>query len=255
MIDLHCHLLPAVDDGAADLEEAVSMCSAAAADGCTAIVATPHLRHERWWNGDRLRLEELWRRLEAAAADHLQVHLGGEIAINSESADELLRLPEGDLLSLAGSRYLLLEFHPRGIGPDPEDLVHELAISGWFPVIAHPERIPWLAEDLGYLAALSDLGALVQITAMSVTGEIGRFTQNAAERMLEDEMVHFIASDAHDCRIRRPGLSRAFGRVADSWGEAKARELFIENPRAVLSNSPLRRPLVGIVPGPREGER
>ncbi len=240
MIDLHSHLLPAVDDGATDLREALAMCVAAAADGCTAMVATPHLRHEQWWNGDRRRLEELWRRVREAASEHLEVYLGGEIAVNSESCDELQLLPESDLLPLAGSRYLLLEFHPRGIGPNPEDLIYELTIEGWYPVIAHPERIPWLAEDLGFLAALLDLGALAQITAMSVTGELGRFAHAAVTRMLEADMVHFVASDAHDSRIRRPGLGQAFRRVAASWGEAKARELFVTNPRAVLMSRPPR---------------
>lgn len=253
MIDLHSHLLPAVDDGAADLQEALAMCRAAAADGCTAMVATPHLRHEMWRNGNRRQLEELWRNLKEQAAVYLEVHLGGEIAVNSESCHELQLLPEGDLLSLAGSRYLLLEFHPRGIGPDPEDLIHELVIEGWHPVIAHPERIPWLAKDLGYLEALCEVGALVQITAMSVAGDMGRFTQTAVDRMLDDELVHFVASDAHDTRIRRPGLSKAFRRVVDTWGEATARALFITNPRSVLSNRSLQEAPVVMTAGPQRG--
>ncbi len=268
MIDLHCHILPAVDDGATDLDAALAICRMAADDGCTAMVATPHLRHELWHNGDRGRLEQLWRQVRNRASGVIDVHLGGEIAINFESCGEMDLLPGGNLLSLAGSRYLLLEFHPRGMGPDPEDLIHELVVEGWRPVIAHPERIPWLASDPRYLQALLDLGALTQITAMSVTRQAGRFAYDASSRMLEADMVHFIASDAHDTGNRPPGLSQAFRRIAQSLGDATARRLFITNPRAVLENRPLsehqgdpampaasneppRRAVAGIAPLPR----
>ncbi len=245
MIDLHCHILPAVDDGATDLDIALAMCRLAANDGCTAVVATPHLRHELWRNGDRGRLEQLWRQVRDLASGIIDIHLGGEIAVNSESWGEMSHLPEGDLLSLAGSRYLLLEFHPMGIGPDPEELIHELIVGGWWPVIAHPERIPWLAGDLRNLGVLLDLGALAQVTAMSVNNEAGRFAFDSASRMLDAGMVHFIASDAHDTTIRPPGLSRAYRRVAEALGEPYARKILNHNPRAVLENRPLRSPLNG----------
>ncbi len=239
MIDLHCHILPAVDDGAADLDDALAMCRLAAEDGCTAIVATPHLRHEFWRNRDRQRLEREWRRIRGLMDGIIDIHLGGEIAVNSESCSEMSRLPASDLLSLAGSRYLLLELHPGAMGPDPEELIHELIVSGWWPVIAHPERIPWLAGDPGYLRALLDLGALSQVTAMSVCGRAGRFAFDCTRRMLDTGMVHFIASDAHDTAIRPPGLSLAYRHVAGAMGEPVARRLLITNPRAVLENRPL----------------
>lgn len=239
MIDLHCHILPGVDDGAEDLDTAVAMCRLAAEDGCTAMVATPHLRHELWHNEDREHLERQWRRIRGLASDVIEVHLGGEIAVNTESCGEMSRLPGGDLLSLAGSRYLLLEFHHRGMGPDPEELIHELVVEGWCPVLAHPERIRWLANDPRYLQALLDLGALAQVTAMSVVNLAGRYAFDAASRMLDAGMVHFVASDAHDTGHRPPGMSRAFRRVADTLGEPVARRLFLTNPLAVLENRPL----------------
>ena len=239
MIDIHSHLLPGVDDGASDLAEAVAMCRLAAEDGCTAIVATPHLRHEQWWNDDRSLLEQRWLELRDAALPHLEVFLGGEIAINSQSCRELELLPEGDLVSLAGSRYLLLEFHPRPLGPDPVELIHELVVEGWTPIVAHPERIRWLAEDLGLLGALIDHGALAQLTAMSVTGDFGRHIQTTASRMLDASLVHFVASDAHSVRLRPPGLAKAFDHIAATRGEATARRLLLTHPRAVLENRPL----------------
>lgn len=239
MIDLHSHVLPGIDDGARDLQDSLAMCRMAAEDGCSAIVATPHLRHEQWWNGDRNLLEAKWLEVRAAAAEYLDVRLGGEIAVNSQSAGELDLLPDGDLCSLCGSRYLLLEFHHRGLGPDPLDLIHELAIGGWWPVIAHPERIRWLADDPRYLNALVDHGALVQVTAMSVTGECARWVRNATSRWLDEGMVHFVASDAHNTTVRPPGLSRAYRLLASTRGEELANKLLVENPRAVLENRPL----------------
>ncbi len=256
MIDLHCHILPAVDDGAPDLDAALAMCRLAAEDGCSAMVATPHLRHELWLNGDRSRLERLWRQVRDLASGVIDVFLGGEIAVNSESFSEMGRLPGGNLLPLAGSRYLLLEFHPRGIGPDPEELIHELLVGGWCPVIAHPERIPWLASDPAFLGALLEQGALAQVTAMSVTEEAGRFASDSAARMLDAGMVHFVASDAHDTSRRPPGLSRAFSRIAETLGERVARQLLIINPRAVLENrllSEAGEPDADSTPGPRPG--
>ncbi len=239
MIDLHCHILPGVDDGADDLDDALAICRLAANDGCTAMVATPHLRHELWDNGDRQHLERLWHQVRDGASDIIDVHLGGEIAVNSESCSELSQLPAGGLLSLAGSRYLLLELHHVGMGPDPEELIHELVVGGWRPIIAHPERIRWLVSDPGYLEALIDLGALTQVTAISLLNLAGRFAFDAASQMLEAGMVHFVASDAHDTRYRPPGMSRAFRRVAEIMGEDVARDLFITNPRAVVENRPL----------------
>lgn len=239
MIDLHCHILPGVDDGATDLDAALAMCRLAAEDGCTAMVATPHLRHELWRNGDREHLERLWRQVRDLASDVIDVHLGGEIAVNSESCSEMSRWREGSLLSLAGSRYLLLEFHHVGMGPDPEELIHELVVDGWKPVIAHPERIRWLASDPRYIEALLELGATTQVTAMSVLNQAGRFAFDAASRMLDAGMVHFVASDAHDTGYRPPGMRRAFRHIAENLGESVARRLFITNPLAVLENREL----------------
>ena len=147
------------------------------------------------------------------------------------------RLPGGDLLPLAGSRYLLVEFHYRGIGPDPEELIHELVVDGWCPVIAHPERIRWLADDPGYASRpCSTWAPLAQVTAMSVTHQAGGYAFEAASRMLDAGMVHFVASDAHDTQNRPPGLSQAFRRVAETLGEPVARELFVTNPGAILDD-------------------
>jgi len=240
MIDLHCHILPEVDDGARTFEEAVEMCRLAAADGCTAMVATPHQRRGEWWNTDRERLATAAARLQSALAGEIQVLLGGEIRVDSELLHDLdLLPPHGGILPLAGSRYLLLELSPAGSLREAEEVVHELSVAGWRPVLAHPEFIPWLASDLGTVAHLVGLGAATQVTAMSVTGDFGRRPQHDAWALIEAGLVHFVASDSHRVDWRPPGLRRAFDTIAARWGEPQANRLLVDNPGAVVADHPL----------------
>lgn len=238
MIDLHSHILPAVDDGAPDFETAVAMCHMAADDGCQAIVATPHLRHERWWNGDRALLQQRCDELQDRVGTRLSIHLGGEIAMHTESFDEILEQPES-VVSLAGSKYLLLELDWQGLGPSPESLLFELDIVAWRAIFAHPERVPWLMEDRELIRRLVASGAKTQITAMSLTGELGKMAQDASYWLLENGLTHFVASDCHDTQRRLPGLKRAYQEVSKVWGDEMAEELFVDNPQAVLENRPL----------------
>lgn len=243
MFDLHCHLLPGVDDGPADLDESVLMCRMAAADGCEALAATPHQRHPFWWNGDAEELAELRRRLQERVGERPRLLPGAEVRVDDGLLADLDRLPESGVLSLAGSRYVLIEFDRRGGGVDPETLVHELVVGGWRPIIAHPELYPWLMERPDLTRRLVELGATLQVTAMSVTGEFGRWAQSHCHRLLDEGLVHFVASDAHGVDRRPPGLSRAFAALAAGWGEETARSLTSDNPSAVIEDRPLPRPV------------
>ena len=240
MIDLHCHILPGVDDGARSLEDAVAMCRIAASQGCAAMVATPHQRRGVWWNDDRDRLRGLARELQEAVGNGLRVLLGGEVHTDPEVLDEVQRLPEGGILSLAGSRYLLLELDTTYGSPDEAvHLVHETSVAGWRPILAHPEFIPWLGQDLDLVEHLVRMGATVQVTAMSLTGDFGRQPMLDVHHLLEAGLVHFVASDAHDTARRPPGLRRAYEMIVGRWGEETARRLTIDHPRAVIEDRPL----------------
>jgi protein-tyrosine phosphatase len=241
MIDLHAHLLHGVDDGPETLEEAVEMCRAAAADGIETIVATPHQRHGIWPNTDRNAIEALFAELRAAAGEKPALALGAEIRVDSELLHDVDRLPGGSLLPLAGSRYLLLELAWDPRGPDPSHVVHELTVSGWRPILAHPERIPWLVDQPALMSELVERGALLQLTAGSVTGEFGRGPQECCSVLLDSDLAHFVASDSHDAYVRPPRLSGAFRAIAERWGEERSRRLIEENPRAVLENRALSR--------------
>jgi protein-tyrosine phosphatase len=241
MVDLHAHLLHGVDDGPTSLDEAVRMCEIAAADGIRVAVAAPHQHHALAPNDDRNELVTRFEALRAAVGSKLALALGAEIRVDSDLLAEVDQLPDGSLLPLAGSHYLLLEFPSARVGPDPKAIVHELTLAGWRPVLAHPERVPWLAEEPAALAELVERGALLQLTAMSVTGEFGRRTRECCAFLLDNDLAHFVASDAHDTSSRPPVLSHAYRVLADGWGEARARRLTDDNPRAVLADRPLGR--------------
>jgi protein-tyrosine phosphatase len=243
MIDLHCHILPGVDDGAQSLEEAAAMCRLAAQDGCEAMVATPHQRRGEWWNCDREGLSALAGELQDAVGPGFRVYLGGEVHADSALLAEVEKLPGGGVLPLAGSRYLLIELDSQGTATEAIHLVHGLAVAGWFPILAHPKFIPWLAADLELVERLVALGATIQVTAMSVTGDFGRRPQNDVFSLLDAGLVHFVASDSHGVRRRPPGLKRACDLIAGRWGRDLARRLVDDNPRAVVTNRPLPEPL------------
>ena len=240
MIDLHCHILPGVDDGARSFEESVLMCRLAAGDGCEAMVATPHQRRGEWWNADRPQLAALADELQGMVEPGFRVHLGGEIHVDSELLSEVEKLPAGGgILPLAGSRYLLIELDSNGTPREAIHLVHELVVAGWRPVLAHPEFVPWLIADPGLVARLVALGASTQVTAMSVTGDFGRRPQADALALLDSGLVHFVASDCHGIRRRPPGLRRAAYLIAERCGAETARRLTHDNPRAVVEDRPL----------------
>ena len=239
MIDLHCHILPGVDDGAQSLAEAAAMCSLAAKDGCEAMVATPHQRRGEWWNADRESLSALAGELQDTVEPGFRVYLGGEIHVDSGLLAEVEKLPGGGILPLAGSRYLLVELDSQGTATAAIHLVHELSVAGWRPILAHPEFIPWLAPDTALVERLVALGATTQVTAMSVTGDFGRRPQNDVFDLLDAGLVHFVASDSHGVRRRPPGLKRAYDLIAGRWGADVARRLVADNPRAVVTDRPL----------------
>lgn len=236
MIDIHAHILPGVDDGPETLSEAVRMCRMAVEDGCEAIIATPHQRHPLWENDDLNRLGDLAAELQRAVGSSIQILLGAEIRVDSELLDHLELASWFGLRPLASSRYLLVELDRSGVGPDPFELAHELLLEGWRPVFAHPELLPWFGEDESLLGSLHEAGALFQITAMSVLGEMGRRPRKIAERLLDAGWADFLASDCHAERGRKPGLTKAKEVVARRWGSLVAERLTRSNPRAVLDD-------------------
>jgi protein-tyrosine phosphatase len=239
VIDIHCHLLPAIDDGPESMEEAVTMARIAAADGISDLIVTPHQRHPSWPTPGRRRLEAVLEELRRSVGPTPRLALGAEVRVDSELLGDLERGGEDAVLGLAGSRYLLLELDTFPVGPDPADVVREVRFTGRVPILSHPERIPWLAEDPELLARLVELGALTQVTAASLAGAWGRRPQACCRFLLDNGMAHFAASDAHDPYDRTPVLSAVRATIADGWGDEVAAAVTHDNAAAILADRPL----------------
>jgi protein-tyrosine phosphatase len=242
MIDLHCHCLPGVDDGPGSLDEAVALCRAAFEDGCEQIAATPHQRLGDWWNCEPEELRRLCDDLNDRLGGMPRIHLGAEVRIDARLLDDLDSPEHRGILPLAGTDYILLEYSRTGPTLEPEDLVHELTLSGWRPILAHPEFIPRLGDDLDLIRRLVEAGAHIQITAASLTGNFGRRARQIVTQMIDAHLVHFVASDAHDLFYRPPGLAAAARALEDRWGSRMAERLTHSNARKVLANEELAEP-------------
>ena len=239
MIDLHSHILPGVDDGPATLEESLELARSAAADGIRVIAATPHVRDD--YPTTPTTMERLLAELRAAIQAEgipIDVRPGGEIAI-----DWLDRLSDEDLIrfGLGGSpHYLLVEFPYAGWPLSLHEWVFRLVTRQITPVIAHPERNADVQANPDELRPLVDAGALVQITAASLDGRIGRSSKTAAIGLIERGLAHLLASDAHTPDVREAGLKAAAEAVGDA---ALARWMTLEMPMAIVTDAPLpRRP-------------
>jgi protein-tyrosine phosphatase len=235
VIDLHSHILPGLDDGSRTVEDARALAQRAAEDGVTAIAATPHVRSDYPTQPDEMERGVL-RLREDFVAQGIQVEVlhGGEIDLES-----LGSLDDDDLrrFSLARSgRYLLLEFPYSGWPAGLEETVYGLGLRGLTAVLAHPERNRAVQADPGRLGEAVRLGALVQLTAASVDGRIGRSSQKAADRLLESGLAHVLASDAHTPQIREAGLADAAEAVGD---DRLATFLTAEAPAAIVAGEPV----------------
>lgn len=235
MIDLHAHVLHGLDDGAASLEESLQIARAAVAEGVEAMAATPHVRSDYPTTPEAMeaRVAELTAALRAERVP-LRLLPGGEVAL-----DALGELSRDDLrrFGLGGNPgYVLLEFPYGGWPLSLELIVRELAADGIRALIAHPERSRDVQRAPERLAPLVEAGALVQLTAGSLTGAFGRTAQAAAQALLERGLAHVLASDTHGPRVRDAGLS---GAVTALGGDATAAWLVRDVPAAIVSGEPL----------------
>lgn len=231
MIDIHFHCLPGIDDGPRSWDEAVALCRAAAAEGTTHIIATPHVLRDPWLNESRDERAALIAELNFRLGGTPLVLEGCEYWMGIEAVELWELGASGPLVGLGGSGHLLIEFAATTIPRNARATIHELVVGGATPVIAHPERNLVFASDLDQLEQLVERGAKVQVTAASVIGQFGRAALEATQRMLDRELVHVVASDAHSLAKRPPSLAAARERIRADWGEDLETLLFETNPR------------------------
>jgi protein-tyrosine phosphatase len=235
MIDIHSHPLWEVDDGAETFEDAITMCQIAAEDGITHLVATPHCNYAYSFNPDvnRQKIAEL----QSAVGEVPKLLLGCDFHLSYDNLQKLVEAPMD--FTINHSSYLLVEFPEQFVPEHLDRVFYEVQVAGLTPIITHPERNPVFARKSGLLHHWVTHGCLAQVTAQSYTGLFGAPALRLAEAWLEENLVHFLASDAHDATYRRPVLSECYRRVADSMGEETAERLLKRNPEAVINGLPM----------------
>ena len=232
MVDLHNHILPGIDDGAKDMEETLKMGKIAEAEGFSKIVATPH-----YIEGEFTLEKEQFLGIINAVNEHFaeqSVHIevlpGLEIYI---SPDLPSKLEKGEVFTLNNTPYVLVELPMGSVPIYTEDILYEMRLLGYKPVIAHPERYIKVTKDPDYLRGLIEQGNYVQINSLSIIGVLGKKTKQTAEILLKHKMVHFIGTDAHTSRIRSPRIKEALEQMRKWVGDEYVEEI-INNGRALI---------------------
>ncbi len=238
MVDLHHHLLPGLDDGSPDLATSVEMARIAEAEGITHIVCTPHANSRFPFEPERnaALLSELRRALDS---EGIRVALGQgcDFHISYDNVRDALANPSR--YSVNGHDYLLIELPDYSISPNMQETFYELRLNGLIPILTHPERNPILQRDPDRMLPWLRDGLLCQVTAGSVTGEMGRQAEKLAKRMLENRWVHFIATDAHNTTSRAPKMRKAHDLIAKRYGSGYAEMICLHNPLAVFDGQTL----------------
>lgn len=243
MIDIHCHLLSGVDDGAVDLAESIEMAEKAVSDGIQTIVVTPHHGNGVYTQSRADiagRVAALQEVLEGLCIP-LTLHPGMEEHFRPTLIEEA---QAGTLCPLGTSgNYVLVEFPFLTIPDGAEDMFFHLQMAGYTVILAHPERNVVLQNQMERLYRLVHIGCLTQITEMSLTGELGERAMQCAHRMVQHRLAHILASDAHSADSRFPRLSEGVEIVKRLTKNPKlARQMVEERPAAILAGSPLHVP-------------
>lgn len=232
-VDIHCHLIPGIDDGPETWGTSLDMARIAVADGIGTVIATPHQLGTYSGNDGetiRRRAAELQHRLQAEGVP-LCVLPGADVRIEPELIDELRG---GNVLTLGDrGKHVLLEL-PHDLYFPMEPVLDQLKSAGMTGILSHPERNRALLDQPHLVTALVDYGCLVQVTADSLLGRFGSSCRQMSETLLQDGCVHFVASDAHGVKTRKPRLRAAFERVGELAGVESAVRLCCTNPQAVV---------------------
>lgn len=227
-----------MDDGASTLEASVAMAKMAAADGITHIVCSPHSNGQYFYDPPIInaKIAELQERLDR---DSIGVKLGRgcDFHMSYENIQEAKVDPTK--FSINGLGYLLVEVPDYGLPRGLTEIFYQLQLAGLTPILTHPERNPTLQNDQDRIAEWLQRGVLVQVTAGSVLGRMGKHAERMAHELLENRWVHFLATDAHNTTSRAPKMREALELVATKYGPDYAHLLCVSNPLAVFMGKPM----------------
>jgi protein-tyrosine phosphatase len=235
MVDIHCHILPGLDDGSKSFEESCAMAEMAIEDGVTHVIGTPHASPEHTFELERnLRLRD---ELNATFDGRLTFATGCDFHLSFENLQDIRR--DSRRYTLNQKSYLLVEFADYSIPPSMDQALHELHLAGLHPIVTHPERNPLIRTQPERLFQWLRQGCYVQVTAQSLTGRFGATAQQAALEWLDAGAVHFVASDAHNTTSRPLRLKETYEQLAKTRGEDLARAVLVENPLAAFEDRPI----------------
>lgn len=232
MIDIHCHLLPRVDDGAQNLRESAEMIKMLWEQGVKTIIATPHYRKGMYEPSMEKIQTELMRvrRVARQVSGEIKIYLGCEFHVNM---DMPRILSEGKYPTLAGSSYVLAEFSDDVQESYMRERIHALKEFGYTPVIAHVERCQKIIGNINFISELSATGAKIQVDAETILRGNQR-VKKFCRRLIQEELLDFIGSDAHSVRRRTPCMGACREYLVKKYGEAYARKVMEENPEQIL---------------------
>ena len=231
--DIHTHILPGVDDGAEDIQKALDMIRMAYNDGTRTLFLTPHYKG-KYKECDAAKIREIFDSIRCEALiefPEMRLYLGSEILYQNEIPERLINK---EILTMADSHYVLLEFREQTSRSRIITGVSEVIRYGYTPILAHVERYMVCRRDDNLIGELLDMGALLQINAGSILGKHGFSVKHFCKRLLKAQCVHFVASDAHDCNKRPPLLKQCFLYVCKKYDSEYARQVFEDNARAVI---------------------
>ncbi len=235
MFDIHCHILPEVDDGPKSWDIAVEMCRIAAADGITHMVATPHANDRYAY--DRGYLKVILTQLQARVGASPQLSLGCDFHLSYENLERVLGQPHS--YTIGDTNYLLVELSNFSVPFQITECFTRLGDRGLTPILTHPERNPILQQTPQRILEWAEQGCLVQVTASALTGFWGERPEIVARWLLDRSAVHILATDAHDHKRRVPILSEARDLVSQIAGTEYADALVESNPAAVVNGKPI----------------
>ena len=239
MIDLHNHILPRIDDGSRSIEETIEMGKIAESEGITKIIITTHHRKPMYIIDKQDVIDKVKSTNELFKKENINIEIfpGMEIFVDK---DIPIKLKNNDLLSLNNSSYLLIEFPMREEIDYIDDVLHEIKVQGYKPIIAHPERYLKVIENPNYVKHLIEEGCYIQINASSLTGFFGKKSKETAEILLKHKMVHLISTDAHSAKSRAPYIKQAIEIMKEISGEEYAKYV-IDNAHKIFNNQGITR--------------
>jgi protein-tyrosine phosphatase len=236
--DIHCHILPGVDDGAKDMDETRRMLLIAYEEGIRIIAATPHYivgSKNVEVEGLKAVYEEV-NKIAESVQEEFHIILGNELFY---SPDIIEALRKGEALTIDGTRYILIEFLPSATFREIRDGLNHCIYSGYIPILAHTERYLCLKKDYELVGNLIKLGAYIQINISSMLKRNLNPMAKFCKKLLKREWVHFLGTDAHGAYERSPQISKVRSYLTRKYGENKVKQLLWDNPMTVLENKHL----------------